>query len=148
MYISNYEQAYEYLTRDIIDLQDGATGEDCMRTKIQWAGEDIYKFLCTDAKQSYKNGFKVYYMDVTMILINKERFNPINFGIDYHADGYDVAGCFYFNGSKWSFSLYNDNGKFDCSAICKTFGGGGHKGAAGFMLDDINDILKSYKANN
>ena len=30
------------------------------------------------------------------ICINKENFNPINFGIDYHKDGYDGAACFHY----------------------------------------------------
>ena len=111
------------------------------------AGVGIYSFLCMDAKQSYKNGFGVTYANTKWIVINKERFNPVNFGIDYHAEGYDVAACFYFNGSKWSFSLYNDNGEVDVSLICKQFGGGGHKGAAGFVMDDISEFFK-YKANN
>jgi oligoribonuclease NrnB/cAMP/cGMP phosphodiesterase (DHH superfamily) len=35
----------------------------------------------------------------------------------------------------WKFSLYNDNGKVDCSQIAKQYGGGGHAGAAGFILN-------------
>lgn len=38
---------------------------------------------------------------------------------------------------KWHVSLYNDNGEVDCSKIAKTYGGGGHKGAAGFLTSDI-----------
>ena len=78
------------------------------------------------------------------ICINKERFNPINFGIDYHAEGYDGAACFHYDGvaKLWRFSLYNDNGLVDCSQIAKQFGGGGHKGAAGFVTNDLNLIFK------
>ena len=75
------------------------------------------------------------------ICINKERFNPINFGIDYHKDGYDGCACFHYDGKQWCFSLYNDNGLVDCSQIAQHFGGGGHKGAAGFKVDDINKFL-------
>jgi len=77
----------------------------------------------------------------SFVCINKERFNPINFGIDYHKDGYDGAACFHYANGKWNFSLYNDNGNVDCSAIAKQYGGGGHKGAAGFIIDNINDII-------
>ena len=71
------------------------------------------------------------------ICINKERFNPINFNIDYHSEGYDGAACFYrTKDGKWSFSLYNDNGKVDCSVIAKSFGGGGHFSASGFQCND------------
>lgn len=143
--ISNYEEAYEKLASyfaldknqwNIINpiLADGAA---------------IYKFLCEDARQSYKNGFEIYFprddaraMMNVFICINKERFNPINFGIKYHDDGYDGCACFHFNGIDWSFSLYNDDGKVDVSQICKQYGGGGHAGAAGFRIKDITQIIK------
>lgn len=78
------------------------------------------------------------------ICINKERFNPVNFGIDYHKDGYDGAACFYYDGQRklWAFSLYNDNGLVDCSAIAKQYGGGGHRGASGFVTKDLKGIIE------
>ena len=70
------------------------------------------------------------------ICINKERFNPINFGIDYHSEGYDGAMCWHLGADKMvNISFYNDNGQVDCSAIAKIFRGGGHKGAAGCRMD-------------
>ena len=123
-------------------------------------GLSIYQYLCIEAKQVYKNGFGVMFYwaepkdygntdnpkqcSAKFICINKERFNPINFGIDYHADGYDGAACFHYDGVRkvWAFSLYNDNGEVDCSAIAKQFGGGGHKGAAGFVTNDLTSIFK------
>jgi oligoribonuclease NrnB/cAMP/cGMP phosphodiesterase (DHH superfamily) len=73
----------------------------------------------------------------TFLAVNQERFNPINFGIDYHEDGYDGFACFWYKDGKWMWSLYNDNGEVDCSIIAKQYGGGGHKGAAGFVVDEI-----------
>jgi hypothetical protein len=110
----------------------------------------IYQYLCIEAKQVYKNGFEIELFEPNLeqgnyrkfVCINKERFNPINFGIDYHKDGYDGVACFHYTNGKWNFSLYNDNGLVDCSVIAKQFGGGGHKGAAGFVVDDLTVILK------
>ena len=90
-------------------------------------------------------------MDYTFAFVNQERFNPINFGIDYHKDGYDGFACFWYAGGKWNFSLYNDNGKTDCSEIAKYMGGGGHKGASGFTLTDtqfIDMVNISFKYNH
>lgn len=39
--------------------------------------------------------------------------------------------------SKWTVSLYSTKENVDCGAIAKTFGGGGHKGAAGFQCIDL-----------
>jgi oligoribonuclease NrnB/cAMP/cGMP phosphodiesterase (DHH superfamily) len=148
--ITNYEDAYNYLHNCLI--QEGQIIEN----SILLNGKCIYEYLCTDAKQSYKNGFSLFlreplstcikdpsdFPERKFICINKERFNPINFGIDYHADGYDGAACFNRRSDgNWTFSLYNDNGLVDCSVIAKTFGGGGHKGAAGFVTKNIEQII-------
>jgi hypothetical protein len=144
--IVNYEQCYNIIL-------------NCFAFNIEYLGQignilrngkAIYSFLCTDAKQSYKNGFEIELKETEFypngdskgvinirkfICINKERFNPINFGIDYHKEGYDGCACFHYAKGKYNFSLYNDNGKVDCSSIAKQFGGGGHKGASGFILN-------------
>ena len=113
-------------------------------------GIGIYHYLCTEAKQVYKNGFEIVIFEPSsesgdipntfipkkFICINKEKFNPINFGIDYHKDGYDGATCFHYANGMWNFSLYNDNEEVDCSQIAKQYGGGGHKGASGFKLNN------------
>ena len=149
--ISTYEDAYEKLMNNI--HYDSAPDKENLkdeRIEIWNSGISIYQYLCTEAKQAYENGFDLWFpiqheevIGRKFICINKEIFNPINFGIDYHKDGYDGAACFHRRADgKWSFSLYNDNGEVDCSIIAKEYGGGGHKGASGFVVDDINAILK------
>lgn len=207
--ISNYEEAYCYLLKSFEGvIQYDYIGQYTIEDKIQKQGKSIYQYLCTEAKQAYKNGFEIkfmiesiptneeirpipatgycdicgklenkqltryyfryendkcnchspYHFDVfnccseckpvaenkvpkNFICINKERFNPINFGIDYHKDGYDGCACFHFDGTHWCFSLYNDNGLVDCSQIAKQYGGGGHKYAAGMIVD-----LETFKS--
>lgn len=137
--ITNYEEAYYELVKEI-KLPSKHSILDILNN-----GKSIYQYLCVDARQSYKNGFEVYLLEnkdesivkeqvKKFICINKERFNPINFGIDYHSDGYDGCACFYFDGNHYNFSLHNDNGLVDCSVIAKQYGGGGHRGASGFRL--------------
>lgn len=147
--ISNYQEAYEYLSDQIADPK-------CMNVKIiKSDGVAIYKYLCTEAQQTYKKAFPITInerMDLQddrnyykFLAVNQERFNPVNFGIDYHKDGYDGFACFWYKDGKWMFSLYNDNGNTDCSKIAKYYGGGGHKGAAGFVADNetFNKIINS-----
>lgn len=129
--------------------------QDIMDT-IYLEGVGIYKYLREEARQVYDKRFELYFRNdivkgnitengiLTFICFNRERFNPINFGIDYHKEGYDGAACFWYDKGKWQFSLYNDNGKVDVSKIAKQFGGGGHAGASGFVLNTnefINLIL-------
>lgn len=165
--ITDYQSAYNHLTDEVNDFKHAKTVVDVLRAN----GASIYRYLCTDAKQIYKNGFEIElylegllspydigalrryikrttrYVDTfetyKFICINKERFNPINFGIDYHKEGYDGVACFHYDAffKQWRFSLYNDNGKVNCSLIAQQFGGGGHKGAAGFTCD-TSTLLK------
>jgi len=113
-------------------------------TSIDWllqAGRTVYKHLCTEAEQSYPLRSNHQIGNKKIAAVNKARFNPINFGIDYHKDGYDVFLSYFFDGKKWSYSLYNDDGKTDVSIIAKQFGGGGHAGAAGFISDNIDFLF-------
>jgi oligoribonuclease NrnB/cAMP/cGMP phosphodiesterase (DHH superfamily) len=48
-------------------------------------------------------------------------------------DEYDAVIPFYFNNGKWTYSIYSKKENIDCSEIAKTYGGGGHKGAAGWV---------------
>lgn len=106
-------------------------------------GKGIYKYLCTEAEQAYANRFTIELDGYYFACVNKERFNPINFGINYHNDKasenhcYDGFACFWYSNGKYNYSLYNDNGEVDCSVIAKNRGGGGHKGASGFMTTQI-----------
>ncbi len=145
--ITNPEQALYYL-KSYLDSEYNAfrTVED-----IKHKGAAIYGYLCTEAKQKYAQKFdlilaeplpgKIYTYPRKFACVNMERFNPVNFGINYHKDGYDGFACFWFEGGNWNASLYNDNGEVDCSAIAKRFGGGGHKGASGLRVNKLDTFL-------
>lgn len=70
----------------------------------------------------------------TCITINRAS-NSWIFGSLY--DRYPLCMVWYFNGEKYKFSLFSNCGTVDCSEIAKSYGGGGHKGAAGFYLDEM-----------
>ena len=170
--ISNYEEAYKYLKIELNSYLPNPNNYDREENpiyKIWNSGKSIYQYLCTEAKQVYKNGFEIKFNIIEelfddrdifnpqihkskrtykFICINRERFNPINFGIDYHKDGYDGCACFHYDGvaNLWRFSLYNDNGLVDCSQIAKQYGGGGHRGASGFTCD--NNTFLSFIKNH
>ena len=158
--ISNYNEAYNELC---IAIEEQSKNRSEVFTTYRFedihiAGISIYKYLITEAKQTYSKAFPIQFSEEVLdgsldgsldglklddsgkvfkarnfLAINQERFNPINFGIDYHKNGYDGFACFWYNNGKWNWSLYNDNENVDCSNICKQYGGGGHKGAAGFV---------------
>jgi oligoribonuclease NrnB/cAMP/cGMP phosphodiesterase (DHH superfamily) len=111
--------------------------DDNLEHSIQVAGYNIYNYLCTEAQQIYARRFTVRLDGKLFACVNQERFNPVNFGIDYHKDGYDGFACFHYQNGQFTYSLYSDNGNVDCSVLCKRRGGGGHKGAAGFRTDKM-----------
>ena len=64
--------------------------------------------------------------------------NNLTAGSDQFAEEYethDMVCRFAYNGEGWTYSLYSSNPEVDCSEIAKQYGGGGHRGAAGFKLD-------------
>jgi uncharacterized protein len=147
--MSNVDEAYQTL---IIARGRGDWSFDSdLCDDIHLQGKAIYKYLCAEAKQIYNRKFDICLdtrghedRDWTesdkrykFACVNQERFNPINFGIDYHKDGYDGFACFHLQNNQFMYSLYNDNGLVDCSVIAKGMGGGGHKGASGFRSNKI-----------
>ena len=57
----------------------------------------------------------------------------------YKELGHQAALVFSYTGTQWSFSLRSDT--VDVSEVAVKFGGGGHRGAAGFRRDDIEWLL-------
>jgi hypothetical protein len=113
-------------------------------------GMEIYNGKCIEAKNIFNRSFpvKLFWEDknrnlksAKMLCLNQCRFNPINYNIDYHKEGYDGFMCYWYEGGSWRFSMYNDNNKVNCAEVCKFLGGGGHPYAAGFVLGEKIDIF-------
>lgn len=56
---------------------------------------------------------------------------------------YDIMIAASYTKDRWTISLYTEKPEIDVSTICKKYGGGGHRGAAGFITDDISLITGS-----
>ena len=58
----------------------------------------------------------------------------------FHPEEHDLMLTFSYNGACWSYGLYTDEEakpQIDVSAIAASYGGGGHKAAAGFSLPNL-----------
>lgn len=78
------------------------------------------------------------------IAINKGASGSKIFDSKWDPELYDLM--IVFNRSKkglWKFSLYSSKEDVDVSEIAIKFGGGGHKGAAGFYTNEIPDFIVS-----
>lgn len=72
-------------------------------------------------------GYKCFAMNLAMI--SSDHFKSVN------EEEYDMFIGFSYNGKSWNYSLRST--KVDCSQIAMKYGGGGHKGAAGFSSDKL-----------
>lgn len=91
------------------------------------------KFKNIDIVTSY--AFKTYLNGYSAIACNNVLGSSKLF--DSIKEDYDLMIGFAYNGKSWSCSLYTEKENIDVSKIAKTFGGGGHKGAAGFSCDRL-----------
>jgi len=63
--------------------------------------------------------------------VGSSLFDSIN------SSNYDIMSTFRSNGESVVISLYSEHPHIDCGDLAKKYGGGGHKGAAGFECKDV-----------
>lgn len=85
---------------------------------------------------------KEVYNGLRALVLNIPYFNSESLKTKYNKEDYDIMIGFCYTGNKWSVSLRSDKPEVDVSIIAKNKGGGGHKGAAGFEVENFEDIFK------
>ena len=77
-------------------------------------------------------------LEFRCIAINSNFANSDVFRSVYNPERHDAMLCFYMGKRReWVVSLYSTHDDLDCSAMALAFGGGGHKGAAGFRCKEL-----------
>lgn len=142
--ISNYEEAYNYLSIELDSLVPNPENKDREENpiyKILNKGKAIYSYLKTEAQYIYKKAFDIEILNKRFKCTNIGGFNPSSFNLPFTKDGYDGYVTFVYSNSKkaWTITLRSET--IDVSEIAKQYGGGGHKGAAGFVIENINEII-------
>lgn len=95
--------------------------------------------------QCKKASFETEFNGLRAICLNGGGFNSDVFKSVYDENRHDIMMSFQFDGNKWTISLYTTKDDVDCSAIAKTNGGGGHKKAAGFQVEDISKVFSQIQ---
>lgn len=114
--------------------------------KIIEDGKIILKYQdSVNQKLCKSSSFEADFQGKKAICLNGGGFNSDVFKSVYDEDKHDVMLPFIFDGKKWNFSIYTTKNDIDCSVIAKKLGGGGHKQAAGFSVDDISSIFPNFK---
>lgn len=99
-------------------------GRTAMRTQDQYA---------TALRQSF--GHEVIFEGLTCYALNTARMGSQAFGP--LMDSYPICIMFITDGTQWTVSLYSEKDDIHCGELARKHGGGGHKGAAGFICDTL-----------
>lgn len=111
-----------------------------LTTDLLIDGKLLQKYQQRNDANSMPRTFKVLFEGMVFLAINSVRFNSLTFmAKDFPETGHEALMGFYFDGKYVNFSLYHAKGKehFDLSPIAVKWGGGGHRGACGFKIDEI-----------
>lgn len=116
-------------------------GDDAYTESIVQRGEAARAcYAKRDADVMRTRSFLVTFEGLKFLALNTPRCNSNTFAaMDNPEIGHDALMGFYFNGKKWTVSLYHARHKkhLDLSKIAVKYGGGGHKGACGFVADRL-----------
>lgn len=129
-------ETYDYSPKSYIWVklkEESDSNMDEFLNSIIDIGTIIYEY----SKMEYKEYCDKYSYESVIfgnkcLVVNRKSGSPI-FGDKINE--YPVVMCWCFNGKTYDYSIYSENPSIDCSEIAELYGGGGHKGAAGFNLD-------------
>ena len=121
----------EILFKELVDLND-----------IIKNGKAIYCYLM-NSYEFYRNkfGYESMIEGIRCYVINNKT-NSWIFG-DEIFNKYLICAVFAYDGEYYEYTLYSSNLNIDCLKIAEKFGGGGHKGAAGFRSKEL--VLKKIE---
>jgi oligoribonuclease NrnB/cAMP/cGMP phosphodiesterase (DHH superfamily) len=101
-----------------------------------------------NAKFMAAYGFETEFDGLRCIAANKGMGNSLVFDSMYDPEKHDAMLMFAWKNGQFTVSLYSTKPDVDVSVICKTRGGGGHKGAAGFQCDRLPFMAEAGVSND
>lgn len=111
-------------------------GSDYILDLTKEVGKDIRKWIDQDNSIQVKQcAFETRVRGLKCLAISK-RTNSWMFDT-ISKDEYPLFMWFYFNGTKFIYTVVSNRDDIDASKICESYGGGGHKGIGGFQSKRI-----------
>lgn len=92
-----------------------------------------------------RNAFEFTFEGLRAICLNGGGSNLDTLKSVYDEAKHELVIPFQFNGINWTVHLFSTKEYVDCSAIPKAKGGGGHRNAAGFQVNNIHKIFPFMK---
>lgn len=90
-------------------------------------------------------GYEVQYKTNSFFVLNVGNANSKIFG-DL-IKNYDAVIIYCNDGTKYRCSIYSQKDTFNCAEFAEQFSGGGHKGAAGFVLNNLPIWLRDKRSD-
>ena len=135
---NNFQKGFELYAHEPEDDIWDILYDDYEVRKIVNKGEIITNYrLSMMAEYCENKGFEAEFENYKCFAVNMAMISSDDFVID-NIDDYDILIGFSYDGESWNYSLRST--KVDCSTLAVKYGGGGHKGAAGF--NSPNFVLK------
>jgi hypothetical protein len=136
---------WELLLTDLACQPKSAAANEYVDILIE-SGRKIMQYVDdTQAKYCRSAAFLINWKGLKFLALNTSASNSRAFAaLDKKETGHDALIKFNFDGEKWCFSLYHaaHNKEIDLSKIAVEMGGGGHKGACGFICEEFPFNLK------
>ena len=88
-----------------------------------------------------KYAYEITFENYKAICLNSTIINSQVFESIWDDTKYDIMIAYNFSGTNWTVSLYTTKPDIDVSELARKYGGGGHCGAAGFQLQNIDLIM-------
>jgi len=105
-------------------------------------GKTILKYQKIQNRKDCKYAFATEAFGHKAIAMNSTVFNSQLFESVYDPTRHALMMVFCFNQGRWKFSLYSTRSDIHCGELAKLYGGGGHKGAAGFSVERIGEVFQ------
>lgn len=99
-----------------------------------------------DASIVNHRSFIIDWEGLRFLTLNTARCNSLTFTArDVPETGHDALLAFYYDGRKWTVSLYHARHRtdLDLSTIARKYGGGGHRGACGFTAGKLPFLVEA-----
>lgn len=117
-----------------LDL-DNEEGDFFWHKYILDQGAIVSRYLLTQNQSLVDNfGFESYLDNIKCFCLNAKG-NSLMFG--HKIKEYPMCVTFMFDGEAYNYSVYSEDESISCKEIAERYGGGGHKGAAGFRSPDL-----------
>ena len=127
---------WDVLNNTWINLfEEEIKGDNNLLNQILDKGKIIKNYIDKD-NEYYRNNF-AYESEINGLkcLVVNKKTNSWVFGERYNK--YPLVMVWVYNGEQYSYSIFSSNPNVDCAEIAESYGGGGHKGAAGFALSNM-----------